>query len=364
MIREFVLETILQIKGLKKSFGAQQVLKSLNLEIRKGEVVTLLGPSGCGKTTTLHIAAGLLKADAGEIFLRGAPVGHLPPQKRKVGMVFQRYALFPHMTVYENVAFGLRMMKMPSEQIRKEVYDILDVVRLPDVTHKFPSQLSGGMQQRIAFARALVMKPDILLLDEPFSNLDEKLRREMELETRRIQQAVNITTLFVTHNQEEAFVMSNRVAVMNAGQIVRIDSPREIYRDPGSRFVCSFLGDANYLEGRVTGVESDTIFIRVNDLLLEATSSSAVREGGQVAVAIRPERIKISKNESRDARNVFNGVISDVIFKGASLSYRIKVGEIVFDVDKYSQEDDLFMVNDSVYLKFDKEAVLILQIDN
>ena len=276
-------------------------------------------------------------------------------------MVFQSYALFPHMSVFENVAFGLKMNKIPSAEIQRRVHEILDVVRLPDVTDKFPSQLSGGMQQRVAFARALVMEPDILLLDEPFSNLDEKLRREMEVETRRIQQSVNITTLFVTHNQEEAFVMSDWVAVMSGGKIVRMASPKDIYSDPGTRFVCDFLGDANYLEGEVAKVEADHVLIRVGDMSFEAKRAIDVGPGQAVAIAIRPERIDIGREQSKSTHNILRGMVKEIIYKGASLTYYLTAGGREFEVVRHAREDEALNTGDQVFFGFDREAVLVFK---
>ncbi|MBI4280197.1 MAG: ABC transporter ATP-binding protein, partial [Armatimonadetes bacterium] len=236
------MDPILRLEAVSKTLGRQQVLRDFNLSIQPGEFVTLLGPSGCGKSTTLNLIAGLLRPDEGAIYLRGNLVNHVEPRKRRLGMVFQSWALFPHMTVYDNVAFGLQMKGWSRSAIERRVREMLELVRLPAVGDKYPSQLSGGMQQRVALARALADEPDILLLDEPLSNLDARLRKEMQVELKRIHERLGVTTLFVTHSQEEALVMSDRVAVMNTGRIVRMGAPVEVYNNPRSRFVCTFLG--------------------------------------------------------------------------------------------------------------------------
>jgi ABC-type Fe3+/spermidine/putrescine transport system ATPase subunit len=274
-------EPILRLEGLRRSFQGQGVRHGLDLEIAAGEFVTLLGPSGCGKTTTLNLVAGLLAADAGTIRLRRERVNDTPPQRRRLGMVFQSCALFPHVTVAENVSYGLEVRRIASRDIAARVGAMLDLVRLPGVDKRFPSQVSGGMQQRVALARALVTEPDLLLLDEPLSNLDAALRREMQAEIKRIQTVLGVATLLVTHSQEEALTMSDRIAVMRGGRIERLGTPMEVWRDPRTRFVCTFLGDANVLEA--------------GDGALRGSVALADRAGG--AIAIRPEHIRLDPPE-------------------------------------------------------------------
>ena len=359
------MEPRLKIENLNKSFGALHVLKDFNLEIAQGEVVTLLGPSGCGKTTCLHLVAGIETADSGIIYLRGQSVNAVPPRKRRVGMVFQRWALFPHMTVYENVAFGLKMRKLGKKEIDSKVKEILQVVRLPQVTDKFPSQLSGGMQQRIGLARAIVVEPDILLLDEPFSNLDELLRREMEVEMRRIQEHLRITTLFVTHNQEEALIMSDRVAVMWDGRIVQIGSPLEIYNRPKNEFVCTFVGDVNCLEGQVKRVDDTLVVIQSGNLQLVATPSPELQVGKRALVTLRPERIDIveghSGSSSRD--NSIPATIKERIYKGSSLTYYLDASGTSLQVVRHARGDGtLHNIGDPVSIEFDASDLVVLEL--
>jgi len=240
-----------ELREIRKSFGSVQVLRDMDLTITRGEFISLLGPSGCGKTTTLNILAGFVTPDTGQVLLGGQDVIRLPPYRRKLGMVFQRYTLFPHMSVFDNVAFGLRLRKVPSSDVVRRVTTMLELVRLSDTSTRFPSELSGGQQQRIALARALVVEPLVLLLDEPLSNLDAKLRREMQIEIRRIHEKLGLTTVYVTHDQEESLVLSDRVAVLHNGAIAQLDVPKAVYDRPRTRFVAEFIGETNFLTGRL-----------------------------------------------------------------------------------------------------------------
>ncbi len=319
---------VLRLEKLNKSFEDLHVLKDFDLEIKRGEVVTLLGPSGCGKTTTLNVVAGLLKPDSGKIILRGKVVNHLPPQKRKVGMVFQRWALFPHMTVRENIAFGLRLKKLRKTEIEKRVDEMLQLVKLPSIPHKFPSQLSGGMQQRVATARTLAVDPDVLNLDEPIINFDEKVRREMEVEMRTIQEFLEVTTLFVTHNQEEALIMSDRVAVMYEGKIIQIDTPQKIYDEPATCFVLQFLGESNMFEAKVLEASKSTVLLTSGEIVFTAVARGVLEAGTKVKVAIRPERLQIVRGGPSlidDCPNCFSGKIVCTVYKGSSVTYVVDI---------------------------------------
>jgi putative spermidine/putrescine transport system ATP-binding protein len=311
---------ILRLSGVAKSFQGQRVLHALDLEIAEGEFLTLLGPSGCGKTTTLNIVAGFVRPDEGELYLRGQPARDLPPQKRRLGMVFQSWALFPHMTVFENIAYGLAMRKVAKAETARRVEAMLDLVRLSAAASKYPSQLSGGMQQRVALARALVTEPDLLLLDEPLSNLDAALRREMQVELKHIHDRLRVTTLLVTHSQEEALVMSDRIAVMRAGRIERIDTPAAIYSDPRSAFVCTFLGDANILEGLVERSDESGTLLRVGKARIQAAERSSRAFGQAQTIAVRPEHIAVLKQPKPGS---LSGVVRETIFKGSNVTLRV-----------------------------------------
>jgi len=279
-------------------------------------------------------------------------------------MVFQRWALFPHMTAYENIAFGLRRKRLPKKEIDRKVSEILKVVRLPEVTAKYPSQLSGGMQQRIGLARSLVVEPDILLLDEPFSNLDELLRREMEVEMRRIQEHLGITTLFVTHNQEEALIMSDLVAVMWNGKIVQIGPPPEIYNEPNSPFVCTFVGDVNCFEGQVEQVDETKVEIRTGGMRFFAEPTANLHAGKHVLVTLRPERIALVRghpsSSSRD--NSIHAIIKERIYKGSTLTYYVDAQGSTFQLVRHARGDaTLESVGDAVTVEFDASALVILE---
>ena len=352
---------ILRIENVNKTFEKQRVLKDLNLEIGDGEFLTLLGPSGCGKTTSLNLVAGLLQADSGRILLRGQPANELPPQRRGLGMVFQSWALFPHMNVFENIAYGLRMRRGGAEDIRRKVGAMLDLVRLPGIEHKFPSQLSGGMQQRVALARALVTEPDLLLLDEPLSNLDAALRKEMQVELKHIHERLKVSTLLVTHSQEEALVMSDRIAVMRSGRIQRIDTPQAIYSDPKSPFVCTFLGEANVFEGTVEAIGPEGAELRIGKLRLSAPSAANWRRGGQAMIAIRPEAIGVETVRPGSGAGGWLGEVTERIFKGSNVTYQVSLGERRIEVLGLPQASGrMFGIGERVGLSIPRESVIVL----
>jgi iron(III) transport system ATP-binding protein len=283
----------IRLADIRKRFRSVTALQAINLTVRNGELLALLGPSGCGKTTTLQILAGFLAPDGGEVWaddrLLSSPRGVIPPEHRRMSLVFQSYALWPHMTVFQNVAFGLEMHRLPPGQIARRVTRILEVVGLAGFDARYPHELSGGQQQRVALARALVVEPDTLLLDEPLSNLDANLREQMRFEIRRIHEETRITTIYVTHDQAEAMVIADRIAVMNVGRIEQIGPPRAIYEAPQSRFVASFIGQANCLPGRL--VESGRI--RCGDLEFQMADASAFRPGDEVVLCIRPHAVRV-----------------------------------------------------------------------
>jgi ABC-type Fe3+/spermidine/putrescine transport system ATPase subunit len=314
---------ILRLEGIFKTYGGYTVLHGIDLAMRAGEFLTLLGPSGCGKTTTLNLVAGLISPSGGTLYLRGKPANTLPPRRRDIGLVFQSWALFPHMTVFDNIAYGLRVRRLPSAEVTRRVGDMLDLVRLPGAADKYPSQLSGGMQQRVALARALVPRPDLLLLDEPLSNLDAALRKEMQVELRRIHGELGVSTLLVTHSQEEALVMSDRIAVMRAGRIACLDTPLRLYENPPTRFVCTFLGDANVLDGVVEQVAGGEILVDCQGLRLTAPTVTGAHPGARVSVAVRPESVAVGPWPGNGGSEA---TVLDMVFKGASISYRLRAG--------------------------------------
>lgn len=312
----------LRLLDIVKSFKGQVVLDRFSIDVERGEFLTLLGPSGCGKSTTLNLIAGFDKPDGGEVVLRGQRANDQPPQVRRLGMVFQSWALFPHLTAAENVAYGLRVAKVTRSEIEQRVLGALSLVKLESSAGKYPSQMSGGMQQRVALARALVTEPDLLLLDEPLSNLDATLRKEMQLEIRRIHEQLGITTILVTHSQEEALTMSNRVAVMQHGRIVQLGDPVDIYQNPKNSFVCQFLGEANVLKGAVANLRGNEINIRISEhtFCVPRRSMHDLIEGKSILLAIRPEVIVLHDPTTNPDGQHINGTIRDVIFKGNTVS--------------------------------------------
>jgi len=355
----------LHLDGLKKLFNEQVVLENFNIEMARGELLTLLGPSGCGKSTTLNLIAGFIQPDAGRIILHGKLANLLPPQKRRLGMVFQSWALFPHMTVFENIAYGLHNRELSKSEITERIEDMLRLVRLPGTGDKFPSQLSGGMQQRVALARALVTEPELLLLDEPLSNLDAALRKEMEVELKRIHDKLKITTLLVTHSQEEALVMSNRIAVMQNGRITQVATPLEIYNRPRTRFICTFLGDANIFEGVVESKDKGVAVVRTNDFsVMVADENDRLQAGGRAVLGLRPENIEIATTDARTADNAIPAVITDVIFKGSNITYYLRAGEqVILVLTLPWMSESPHSEGQQVRLLFPKSRLLILEDD-
>ena len=298
---------VLQLKNLQKNYGDFTAVDTLDLDIKTGELIALLGPSGCGKTTTLQMVAGFTTPTQGRVLLDGCDITHTPAHKRGIGIMFQSYALFPHMTVFENVAFGLQMRKIPKQQIKQQVFKKLELVHLTDHADKYPSALSGGQKQRVALVRALVIEPSLLLLDEPLSALDAKIREDMQNELRRIQQHLNITTVMVTHDQSEALAISDRVAIMNDGKIEQIGSPVDVYARPNTLFVCKFLGRSNIITAKVIGDNRVQIFGTSHSMPVSQTA------GQNINIAIRPEHIQLST----DVKNTTAvGTVLQRIFMG------------------------------------------------
>jgi spermidine/putrescine ABC transporter ATP-binding subunit len=318
----------IRVQDLSKRFGAVVAVDRASFEVARGEFVCLLGPSGCGKTTTLRCVGGYETPTEGSIEIAGRVVNEMPVHRRDIGMVFQNYALFPHKTVADNVGFALKMRGVPKPARRDRVREALELVELPGYEARYPSELSGGQRQRVALARALIHRPSVLLLDEPLANLDRKLRQAMRVELKLIQEKVGISTVFVTHDQEEALVMSDRIAVMEAGRIHQIGTPVDIYHRPATPFVATFIGETNFLEGQVAAIEDGRARIRVGgDREITAEPVEGCVPGRRVAVSVRPERIDIGREAPPGAPNAFSGTVEFVTYLGATASYRVRVAE-------------------------------------
>lgn len=318
-----MVENIIELKNVSKTYDGVEALRSIDLKIHKNEFVTLLGPSGCGKTTTLRIIGGFEQPTTGELLFEGVNISELPPYKRRVNTVFQRYALFPHMDVYENIAFGLRIKKMDESTIKEKVNKMLSLVNLSGYQKRSVTSLSGGQQQRIAIARALVNEPEVLLLDEPLGALDLKLRKDMQLELKKMQQALGITFIYVTHDQEEALTMSDTVVVMSEGEIQQIGSPVDIYNEPENAFVADFIGESNIIDGIM--LKDQLVNIQGRDF---PCVDQGFAQNELVDVVIRPEDIKIVS----EAEGQLTGTVQSVIFKGVHYEMLVKCQEYYWTI--------------------------------
>jgi spermidine/putrescine transport system ATP-binding protein len=339
-----VANTVLAIRGVAKSFDGQVVLGDFDLDIAHGEFVTLLGPSGCGKTTLLRLIAGFEQPDAGSIFLDNTDILPLPPEKRQVNTVFQSYALFPHMTVFDNVAFGLSLKGIKGEALRRRVEAVLVDVKMTGFAGRFPGQLSGGQQQRVAMARAIINRPRVLLLDEPLSALDARLRREMQVELKRLQRELDMTFILVTHDQEEALSMSDRVVVMQAGKIAQIGTPREVYEEPNSLYVARFIGDINLFPGSVkTRIDANHLQVAIFNQTAIAQTGREFASGQPVHLLLRPEDLRLVE-KIEEGMPIFPGAIVERSYRGSTLDTTIHLddGPVIRACEFFDEDDPDF----------------------
>jgi spermidine/putrescine transport system ATP-binding protein len=366
------------IKGINKAFGDYQVLNSIDLNIKKGEFFSLLGPSGCGKTTLLRIIAGFESPDGGEVLMDDKDVVSLPPNRRQANTVFQNYALFPHLTVFENVAFPLKLRRLPKEEIESSVTEYLHLVQLEAHRDKKPSQLSGGQKQRVAIARALINEPRVLLLDEPLSALDAKLRQHMLIELDQLHDKIGITFIYVTHDQQEALSVSDRIAVMNQGDVLQVGTPHEIYESPATDFVARFIGETNLFDAVIASVEKIDkpdaneymIELDIPELgRIKVTTVDNVRVGQKVSFTVRPEKILISSekyNTKRDDINFFKGVVDEPIYSGFQTKFYVKIQGTVIRVIKqhavYSDEGPGIVWKDEVFISWSANDGYIVEV--
>jgi iron(III) transport system ATP-binding protein len=357
--------TEVRLDRLTKRFGETWAVRDVSLRVAPGEVFTFLGPSGCGKTTLLRLVAGFTEPDAGEIYLGGAPASRLPPWKRDVGMVFQSYALWPHLTVFENVAFGLRERRASGADLRERVRRVLALTGLEGLEGRRPSALSGGQQQRVALARTLVVEPRVLLLDEPLSNLDAKLRAQMREEIATLQRRVGLTTIYVTHDQEEALALSTRIAVFSAGRLVQVGTPKEIYDAPASRFVAEFVGASNLLAGEVVAFEGEQARLEtpagVTFQVPRATLPSGARAGQRLLACVRPEALRLTPAAAGAAGQV-GGTVGRVTYLGSHVRYLVRVDGApdLVAVEPGARGRAPFAEGERVSLAFDPSAVSLI----
>jgi len=350
--------TFLQINNVSKTFGSTDAVKDFNLTIEKGELVSFLGPSGCGKTTTLRMVAGFEVPTGGRIVVNDEDITNTPPNQRDVGMVFQSYALFPNMTVSSNIGFGLKVANRSNDEIKNRVKEMLELINMPEYGDRYPSQLSGGQQQRVALARALALRPEVLLLDEPLSALDAKIRVSLRSEIRSIQQKLGITAIYVTHDQEEALSISDRVVVMYKGHMEQVGTPFEIYNFPQTEFVASFVGTLNAVEAEV--VDSNASVIRIDGIQLQAAKGLENKQNGsKVIIAIRPERFSFATEQKK--ANVFDAVIENITFLGSIVRIQVAAGSNMFYMDTFNNPFlELPKIGDKVQITCSREAVLVL----
>jgi spermidine/putrescine transport system ATP-binding protein len=358
-------EYAVEMKDVVKAFGDMIAVDHVSMSIKQKEFFSMLGPSGCGKTTSLRMIAGFEKPTSGSITLQGKDIGDTPPFQRNVNTVFQSYALFPHMTVAQNVAFGLEMKGTNKDEIKRRVGEALELVRLPQMANRYPKQMSGGQQQRVALARALVNRPQVLLLDEPLGALDAKLRKEMQLELKTLQQQVGITFIFVTHDQEEALTMSDRIAVFSKGKVLQIGTPLEIYERPNCRFVSDFIGETNFLDGKVMEVNGDFATVDVGGRKFIGRAMEGVRPGIEATVSVRPEKVMLVEHPDTSKPNTHEAKVHSVGYVGSDTRVIVLLGTAPVDVWEQNSTSTLdpnyfFKPGEPAWLTFKPENALVL----
>ena len=352
----------LHLENITKRYGKLKAVDNLSLEVRDGELLTLLGPSGCGKTTVLRCVSGFVRPDGGEIYLGDRKITEIPTEKRGIGLVFQNYALWPHMTVFDNLAFGLQIKKLSKDEIKQKVEQALTLVQLGGLEDRFPRQLSGGQQQRVALARALVLEPEILLLDEPLSNLDALLREQMRFEIAQIHKHAGITTIYVTHDQTEAMVISDRIAVLEKGRIMQLGTPREIYSKPVNKFVAGFMGTTHFIPGRVENVADEYVVVTTEEGLTFTGRGHGLEKGQEVDVAIRPESIRFVFPGEGTATlrepNLYEAVVVRASYVGELIDYQLKIKNHL--IRAKGEVGSAHALNDRMVIKLDQDQIAVL----
>lgn len=348
---------IIELKSIHKAYGHTSVLKDISLTVKPGEFLTLLGPSGCGKTTLLRLISGFETPSSGDIEINGQCVNHLPPQKRDVHTVFQSYALFPHLNVFENVAFALRCKNTAEAEIQERTIEALRLVKLDAFATRNIKQLSGGQQQRVAIARAIINRPQVLLLDEPLSSLDYQLRKDMQYELKQLQKTLNMTFIFVTHDQEEALSMSDRIVIFNQGKIEQIGTPRMVYETPRNLFVANFIGQANIFDIKIHNSHANGLSTEIESVKLECNNTQHFSAGDKAHLIIRPEDIRVwSLNEVTDSHGMLPATIVDIIYKGSTVDLKVALtsGRIINASEFFDEDDDKleYSQNEAVWVQW------------
>ena len=349
---------IVRFDNISKSFGNTNVIKNISLDIYEGEFITFLGPSGCGKTTLLRMISGLEKPTEGRVYLDNKDVTDLDPTKREVNTIFQNFALFPKMSVYDNIAFGLKMKKTNPEEIKERVNKVIKLVKLEGFENRYPSELSGGQQQRVAIARGVIMNPRVLLLDESLCSLDLKLKKNMQVELKRIQKKLGLTFIYVTHAQDEALSMSDRIAIINKGVIEQLGTPSEVYMDPKTVFVADFIGEANIVDGEIISQKKDEITLSILDgFKITIKTKDTFNKGDKVKVIIRPEDVKVSPNK---LTNSLYGQITDYTYGGENTKMIIDFNN-GYSLKSSVTDEEKYKYGDNVYIKFEEKYIVALR---
>jgi len=360
-------EAFISIQNVNKMFGSFQAIEDISMDIGHGEFFSLLGSSGCGKTTLLRMLAGFENPTKGEIYIDGQAMSEVPPHMRPVNMVFQNYAIFPHLNVRDNIAYGLRKQKLPKAKQNNMVDEMLELIKLPGYGDRKSNELSGGQRQRIALARALILQPKVLLLDEPLGALDKQLREQMQLELRQLQRAVGITFVFVTHDQEEALTLSDRIAVMSRGQVLQLDTPARLYEAPNCREVASFIGTMNFFDGKIVGSDSKSVTVETRGLghIKVPLQHGGYGDGDNVHVALRPEKLELSQKEPQDGLARTRGVLQNTAYLGERSHYYVKLEglETPIAVSNQNKFDGSLLVEEGhpVWLSWREETAVILR---
>lgn len=349
---------IVKLENVSKKFGDKEIIKNISLDIYEGEFITFLGPSGCGKTTVLRMISGLDNVTSGKVYIEKKDVTNDAPAKRKVNTIFQNFALFPHMTVWNNIGFGLKMNKVNEEEASKRIKNAIKLVQLEGFENRYPKELSGGQQQRVAIARGIVMNHKVLLLDESLCSLDLKLKREMQIELKKIQKKLGITFIYVTHDQDEALTMSDRIAIINNGVIEQIGSPKEIYTRPKTSFIADFIGESNLIKSKIDKIEKEKAYLKITENI-EISIPNNNYKLGNVLLVVRPENFNINKNQ---IKNSFIGIIKNYVYDGALVKLEVKVEDKILKINIYG--NDNFKEDEEVFISIDVNKLIIIGENN